>query len=368
MSLGSAGYSVWGRMGPSGQVMGHKSLLSSEQQTDLSLLEAIYGCGESSFGHFGFELCDSAFSLAEVTRDGSAGEGKALSDLQLIIDGLDMSMEQDLTFTPSSSAAEIHFTGNSGGANNGKLGEYGSFKSPLEVYGVDGYKNSSSRMELDDVLEGCLWDGTFAEPFHSGYNTTVPSVTPSLEEDGAFLASLEKLRQMLESTVPTLASISESCSYAPGTSTVGQHRATSVDSFDDSPFFSLSPSPAPSNLPTCPPTSAIESPVPTPPPRKSARQRKASSKARIAKSPSTSSLESTASKRAGKKVTPKKRGQNVKAARNYRQKKKDQEQDQTKEHQLVIAERDRLLQQHNSLQQELRFALKMAQARLDRLA
>ena len=151
--------------------------------------------------------------------------------------------------------------------------------------------------------------------------------------------------------------------------TVGHYRATSVDSFDDSPFFSLSPSPAPTSFPACPPTSAVESPVPTPPPpRKSNRQRKASTKGRISKSPSTSSFDSTASKRTGKKVTPKKRGQNVKAARNYRQKKKDQEQDKMKENQLVMAERDRLLQQHNSLQQELRFALKMAQARLDRLS
>ena len=90
------------------------------------------------------------------------------------------------------------------------------------------------------------------------------------------------------------------------------------------------------------------------------------------KSPSSASVSSSAGssfvKRCGKKVTPKKRGQNVKAARNYRQKKKDHEQIKMKEHELILEERARLLQQQTSLKQELRFAVKMAQARLNRLS
>ena len=98
-------------MGPSGQVVvgqGVKSLLSSEQ-ADFSLLEDIYTCEESSFGPFGFEHCDGALSTAEVT---CGSEGKALSDLQMIIEGLDMSIEHyNLAFTPLSSSTEINISG-----------------------------------------------------------------------------------------------------------------------------------------------------------------------------------------------------------------------------------------------------------------
>ena len=78
----------------------------------------------------------------------------------------------------------------------------------------EGYYTSPSKMEFEDVLEGCSWDGTFSEPLDSGYNTAVPSTTPSLAEDSYFLASLEKLRQMLESSVP---SVSEASRQFAGT-------------------------------------------------------------------------------------------------------------------------------------------------------
>ncbi|OQV23368.1 hypothetical protein BV898_02814 [Hypsibius exemplaris] len=108
-------------------------------------------------------------------------------------------------------------------------------------------------------------------------------------------------------------------------------------------------------------------PGPAPAPCKSPRRPYTRKRPAASPSPSLSMSSSSTSTKKSVKVTPKKRTQNRKAAGDYRTRKRLIEEEQAAEHEQLLKVRDELRELNEQLTQELKFAVKMAEARLKRM-
>lgn len=216
---------------------------------------------------------------------------------------------------------------------------------------VDWTNFSQGGAFYDDLLGGPL-----DVPFTDDSAPQTPVSTSHHDEDFFF----EQLRHFLE----TDAAFPPVLSFASDTDSQMDTRPTSAISTYSS-AADLSPVPTMVTA-SMQPSRKSSRAKPAPVQSKTASRRPYTRRAMQQASPSPSISVSSYSSSIKKptKVTPKKRKQNRKAAGDYRRRKRVLEDGQTEEHESLLTIRDDLKKQQEALEQELRFALKLAITKL----